>query len=205
MDEILRYFPDLTPLQKERFALLEELYVDWNSKINVISRKDIDSFVTHHVLHSLAIGKAVSFAPEESVLDLGTGGGFPGIPLAILFPETKFTLCDSIGKKIRVAESVAQSLGLKNVKCLNSRAENICESFDYVVSRAVARLKALYPWVKDSYRKSVICLKGGDLQEEIREFQRGCRMKREQIDVVDITSFFEEEYFMEKKIVIISR
>jgi len=205
MDEILRYFPDLTPLQKERFALLEELYVDWNSKINVISRKDIDSFVTHHVLHSLAIGKAVSFAPEESVLDLGTGGGFPGIPLAILFPETKFTLCDSIGKKIRVAESVAQSLGLKNVKCLNSRAENICESFDYVVSRAVARLRDLYPWVRDSYRKSIICLKGGDLQEEIREFQRGCRVKREQIDVVDITSFFEEEYFMEKKIVIISR
>ena len=205
MNEILRYFPDLTQLQKERFAALEELYVDWNSKINVISRKDIDSFITHHVLHSLAIGKAVLFAPDESVIDLGTGGGFPGIPLAILFPETRFTLCDSIGKKIRVAESVAQSLGLENVKCLNSRAESLSASFDYVVSRAVARLKDLYPWVKDSYRKSVICLKGGDLQEEIREFQRGCRVKREQINIVDITSFFREEYFVGKKIVIISR
>jgi len=205
MENILRYFPDLTPLQRDRFAALEHLYVEWNSKINVISRKDIGSFMTHHVLHSMAIGKAMSFAPDESLLDLGTGGGFPGIPLAILFPETKFTLCDSIGKKIRVAESVSQSLGLENVICLNSRAENIGESFDYVVSRAVAPLRELYPWVKDSYRKAIISLKGGDLQEEIREFQRGCRVKNERITIIDITSFFEEEYFTEKKIIIISR
>ena len=205
MDNIIRYFPDLTPLQKERLAALEDLYVEWNSKINVISRKDIGSFKTHHVLHSLAIAKAVPFSPDRSVLDLGTGGGFPGIPLAILFPETKFTLCDSIGKKIKVAENVAKSLGLKNVRCLKSRAENICESFDYVVSRAVARLSELYPWVKDSYRKSIICLKGGDLKKEIMEFKRVCRIKGECIDIVDITSFFGEEYFVEKKIVIISR
>lgn len=205
MDEILRYFPNLTSLQKERFAVLEELYVEWNSKINVISRKDIGSFNTHHVLHSLAIGKAVSFAPDETVLDLGTGGGFPGIPLAILFPESKFTLCDSIGKKIRVAQSVAESLNLENVQCLNSRAENIGETFDFVVSRAVTRLRKLYPWVKDSYRKSIISLKGGDLDDEIVEFQRSSRMKSERIVIIDIGSFFEEEYFIGKKIVIISR
>lgn len=205
MDEILRYFPNLTPLQKERFAVLEELYVEWNSKINVISRKDIGSFNTHHVLHSLAIGKAVSFAPDDTVLDLGTGGGFPGIPLAILFAESKFTLCDSIGKKIRVAQSVAESLNLENVRCLNSRAENIGETFDFVVSRAVTRLRKLYPWIKDSYRKSIISLKGGDLDDEIVEFQRSSRIKSEQIAIVDIGSFFEEEYFIGKKIVIISR
>lgn len=205
MDRILRYFPDLSQLQKKRFAALEGLYVEWNSKINVISRRDIGSFITHHVLHSLSIGKSVLFAPDESVLDLGTGGGFPGIPLAILFPETKFTLCDSIGKKIRVAQSVAQSLNLENVRCVNSRAESIGESFDYVISRAVARLRELYPWIKDSYRKSIICLKGGDLQEEIREFQKECRVKEERIVVVDIPSFFNEAYFIGKKIVIISR
>jgi 16S rRNA (guanine527-N7)-methyltransferase len=205
MDRILRYFPDLSQLQKERFAALEGLYVEWNSKINVISRRDIGSFITHHVLHSLSIGKSVLFSPYESVLDLGTGGGFPGIPLAILFPETKFTLCDSIGKKIRVAQNVAQSLGLENVRCVNSRAESIGESFDYVISRAVARLRELYPWIKDAYRKSIICLKGGDLQEEIREFQKECRVKEEQIVVVDIPSFFNEAYFIGKKIVIISR
>lgn len=205
MDEILRYFPDLTSLQKERFEALEDLYVGWNSKINVISRKDISSFNTHHLLHSLAIGKAVSFAPEETILDLGTGGGFPGIPLAILFPETKFTLCDSIGKKIRVAQSVTESLNLENVRCLNSRAENIGETFDFVVSRAVTRLRRLYPWVKDCYRKSIISLKGGDLDDEIVEFQRSSRIKSRQITIVDIATFFEEEYFIGKKIVIISR
>ncbi|NLX40560.1 MAG: 16S rRNA (guanine(527)-N(7))-methyltransferase RsmG [Bacteroidales bacterium] len=205
MDRILRYFPDLSQLQKERFAALEGLYVEWNSKINVISRRDIGSFITHHVLHSLSIGKTALFASGESVLDLGTGGGFPGIPLAILFPETKFTLCDSIGKKIRVAQTVAQSLGLGNVRCVNSRAESIGESFDYVVSRAVARLRELYPWIKDSYRKYIICLKGGDLQEEIREFQKGCRVKEERIVVLDIPIFFNEAYFVGKKIVIISR
>lgn len=205
MDEILRYFPDLTSLQKERFEALEDLYVGWNAKINVISRKDISSFNTHHVLHSLAIGKTVSFAPDERVLDLGTGGGFPGIPLAILFPETKFTLCDSIGKKIRVAQSVTESLNLENVRCLNSRAENIGETFDFVVSRAVTRLRRLYPWVKDCYRKSIISLKGGDLDDEIVEFQRSSRIKSRQITIVDIATFFEEEYFIGKKIVIISR
>ncbi len=205
MDEILRYFPDLTSLQKERFEALEDLYVGWNSKINVISRKDISSFNTHHVLHSLAIGKTVSFAPDERVLDLGTGGGFPGIPLAILFPETKFTLCDSIGKKIRVAQSVTESLNLENVRCLNSRAEKIGETFDFVVSRAVTRLRRLYPWVKDCYRKSIISLKGGDLDDEIVEFQRSSRIKSNQITIVDIATFFEEEYFIGKKIVIISR
>ena len=169
-------FPGLSPLQLSRFESMEALYREWNSMINVISRKDIDSFYPHHVLHSLAIA---AFLMEErpevyadwlaggvSVLDLGTGGGFPGIPLAVLFPKVHFTLCDSIGKKIKVASSVASSLGLENVSTVCSRAENLPSSYDFVVSRAVATLSDFYPWIKGRYRRGILCLKGGDVVDE---------------------------------------
>ena len=150
---IYKYFPNLTEDQRAKFDALESLYRDWNSKINVISRKDMDSFYLHHVLHSLAISKMISFSDGATVLDVGTGGGFPGIPLAILFPNVEFTLCDSIGKKIKVVEGVATSLGLKNVKWVNARVETLPQKFDYIVSRAVTDLSNFIPWVKNSYKK----------------------------------------------------
>src|SRR6201998_4756094 len=150
---IVKYFPNLTEKQLEQFNRLPELYTYWNNQINVISRKDIDQLYERHVLHSLGIAKVMPFLPGEKVLDVGTGGGFPGIPLAILFPETNFYLVDSIGKKIKVVQEVAKALGLKNVRASHNRAEEVNEKFDFVVSRAVTRLKEFYPWVKDKFNR----------------------------------------------------
>lgn len=203
MDQIIKYFPNLTTLQKQQFVNLDSLYREWNSKINVISRKDIDSLYLHHVLHSLAIAKVVDFPTGSTVLDIGTGGGFPGIPLAILFPDVKFTLCDSIGKKITVAKGVAESLELSNVTTVNCRAEEIRQHFDYIVSRAVASLSDFVPWVKGKYREEVIYLKGGELDQEISDCVKWNKIDRGKIAVYDITNWFEEDYFREKKIIII--
>lgn len=206
MEEIIfRHFPDLTETQKERISGLYPLYLDWNGKINVISRKDIDKIYLHHVLHSLAIAKYRQFEPGSTILDVGTGGGFPGIPLAILFPECKFTLCDSIGKKIKVAGSVAQSLGLDNVTAVQSRAEDLGTQFDYIVSRAVTELKNFYPWVRGYFSKSIIYLKGGDLTAEMEGLRKVAGKDRLKITVSDINQWFEEEFFEEKKIIEIEK
>lgn len=205
MKSIEKYFPGLSDVQKARFAALDSLYRDWNAKINVISRKDIDSLYLHHVLHSLAIAKAVAFEPGASVLDVGTGGGFPGIPLAIFFPEVRFTLCDSIGKKIKVASSVAQELGLGNVECVNARVESLGGGFDYIVSRAVTNMADFYGWIKGSYRKSVICLKGGEVEQELAACFARHRLSPSKVTVCDIPMWFEEEYFEGKKMVIIGQ
>ena len=199
---IYRYFPDLTALQKQQFDALDDCYREWNSQINVISRKDIDSLYLKHVLHSLAIAKYVEFKPGERVLDVGTGGGFPGIPLAIMFPETDFLLVDSIGKKIKVVNGVASSIGLKNVEGLHSRAEAINGKFNFIVSRAVTQLKDFYPWVRDKVKKEsinsipngILYLKGGDLSVEIKE----SGLKPELIPVGDYFSedFFETKYIL---------
>lgn len=202
MDVILKYFPNLTERQRERFAALLPLYEDWNSKINVISRKDMGCFYEHHVLHSLAVARVVSFRPMAEVLDVGTGGGFPGVPLAILFPETRFTLVDSIGKKIRVVNEVAQALQLDNVKALQSRAEQLRGEFDFVVSRAVTAMPELVGWVRrlvstsqyHDLRNGFLCLKGGDLNDELKRF--GGKAK-----VYDIADFYEEPFFETKKVV----
>ena len=202
MEVILKYFPNLTERQREQFAALLPLYEDWNAKINVISRKDMDAFYEHHVLHSLAVARVVSFRPLSEVLDVGTGGGFPGIPLAILFPETHFTLVDSIGKKIRVVEAVAQALRLDNVKALQCRAEQLQGEFDFIVSRAVTAMPELVGWVRGLVSPSnyhplhngLLCLKGGDLEAELKPF--GKKNK-----VYDISGFFEEAYFETKKVV----
>src|ERR1700744_5101674 len=153
-EQLFNYFPDLTPLQRQQFEQLPQLYEFWNNQINVISRKDIDQLFERHVLHSLGIAKVISFLPGEKVLDVGTGGGFPGIPLAILFPETQFYLVDSIGKKIKVVQEVAKALGLKNVRSSHNRAEEIKEKFAFVVSRAVTRLGEFYPWVRGKFTGS---------------------------------------------------
>lgn len=182
-----------------------ELYRQWNEKINVISRKDIDNIFEHHILHSLAISEFFSFNPGETVLDVGTGGGFPGIPLAIKFPETKFTLCDSIGKKIKVASAVAESLGLDNVTCINARAESIGEEFDYVVSRAVTSLENFYPWVRGKYRKSILYLKGGDVNEEIAVLIRRFKFNPASITVHRIDAVYDNEYFREKFVIQIEK
>jgi len=202
VDIILKYFPQLTERQREQFAALLPLYDDWNSKINVISRKDMEHFYEHHVLHSLAIAKVVTFKPMAEVLDVGTGGGFPGIPLAILFPDARFTLVDSIGKKIKVVTDVAGQLGLTNVRALQARAESLDGEFDFVVSRAVTTLAEFVPWVKDkvshiqyhNLRNGILYLKGGDLEAELRPFHRKVR-------TWDISDFFDEEYFETKKII----
>jgi 16S rRNA (guanine527-N7)-methyltransferase len=190
LELITRYFGDFTPGQLQQFAALDELYREWNSKINVISRKDMDGLYEKHVLHSLSIAAAFEFAPGSQIADLGTGGGFPGIPLAIFFPEVQFFLVDSIGKKIRVVNEVAQGLGLKNVTAINSRIEAVQgKKFDFVVSRAVAPLKDLWGWSKPLLKKKghtvagqtpgLICLKGGDLAAEIAE--SSCRPRVEEI------------------------
>ena len=205
METIDKYFPGLTPLQKERFASLGPLYRDWNARINVISRKDIDNLYVHHVLHSLAIAKAVQFVPGSTVLDVGTGGGFPGIPLAILFPENRFTLCDSIGKKIKVASSIAAELGLDNVECVNARVETLPGNYDYIVSRAVTNMADFYGWIKGRFRLQVICLKGGDVEQEMAQCFSRHRLNPAKVTVCDIPMWFSEEYFEGKKMVIIGQ
>jgi 16S rRNA (guanine527-N7)-methyltransferase len=198
---LLKYFPDLTPDQIQKFVRLQALYEEWNSKINVISRKDMEAFYEHHVLHSLAIAKVIRFVPGTRVLDVGTGGGFPGVPLAIMFPEVHFTLIDSIGKKIRVVQEVALASGLKNVTAVRGRAEEQKEKVDFVVSRAVAPLGELAGWVRKLIRpgtkhilaNGILCLKGGDLKQEIRD--SGLL-----VTSYDLSEFFEEEYFQTKKL-----
>lgn len=187
---------------------LIQLYKEWNDKINVISRKDIDHIYEHHVLHSLAIAEYVRrfYGEQEwsqgvSVLDVGTGGGFPGIPLAIEFPQVKFTLCDSIGKKIKVASAVASELVLENVSCVNARAESLPCSFDWVVSRAVTSLVNFYPWVKGRFHKSILYLKGGDVEAEISELLRKFKLDRRQIRVWSINEWQKDEYFSEKFVI----
>ena len=200
MDIILKYFSDFTETQLQQFAALDELYKDWNSKINVISRKDIDALYEKHVLHSLAIAAVTDFKPGTRIIDIGTGGGFPGIPLAIFFPEVKFHLADSIAKKLKVVEGVAEGIGLKNITTQHTRAEEIKNrKFDFVVSRAVAPIKELWKWGKPLIRKGneqelqngLICLKGGDLGNEISESGLRPRM-------IAIEDIFKEEYFREK-------
>jgi len=201
-DSLIKYFPSITPLQLQQFEQLPELYNYWNNQINVISRKDIDQLYERHVLHSLGIAKVMPFLPGENVLDVGTGGGFPGIPLAILFPETQFFLVDSIGKKIKVVQEVASALGLQNLKAAHLRAEQVDEKFDFVVSRAVTRLKEFYPWVKGKFNKDskntlpngILYLKGGDLAEEITE--SGLKVKQ-----YYLKDFFDEEFFETKQVI----
>lgn len=205
MDIILKYFPDLTDTQKEQFAALYDLYTDWNSKINVISRKDITNLYEHHVLHSLGIAKVIQFKPGTSVMDLGTGGGFPGIPLAILFPDTKFHLVDSIGKKVRVATEIANAIGLKNVTTRHCRAEEKKQLFDFVVSRAVMPLTDLLKIIRknisseqhNALPNGLICLKGGELDREVMPVKH-------QTIVTDLKDFFSEEFFETKKVVYVT-
>jgi len=202
MDLITKYFPHLTEEQRSQFAELDPLYREWNAKINVISRKDIDALYEHHVLHSLGIAQMIRFKPGTKILDFGTGGGFPGIPLAILFPECAFLLVDSIGKKVKVAGAVAESLGLKNVRVLHGRGEEIKEQFDFVVSRAVMQLQELVGFTKqlvhgtqrNGMPNGLICLKGGELQAELRPFKRI-------VEVQELYPTFDEEYFKTKKVV----
>ena len=197
MKIIQKYFPELSEKQEEQFAQLLPLYTAWNEKINVISRKDIDNFYERHVLHSLAIAKSITFEKDELVLDIGTGGGFPGIPLAIYFPETKFILTDSIAKKITVVNEVVKALQLTNVTTKVARAETIKENVDYVVTRAVAKMDDLLFWSKHKHPKKIIALKGGDLKEELEPIKKNIR-------IIDLNDIFEEEFFDTKKVVICS-
>lgn len=203
-------FPQVTEEQMARYAAMDALYREWNSKINVISRKDMDSLYDHHVLHSLAIArylyeKGLAGGEERKVLDLGTGGGFPGIPLAVMFPQWKFTLCDSIGKKILVAGEVAKALGLDNVTTVNARAESLPDTFDYVVSRAVTTLENFYPWVKGKFTGHIFYLKGGDINEEISVLLRKNKMKPSTIHTWNVDSFISDEYFAEKFVIDIEK
>lgn len=208
-------FPFLTEEQEGRFLALEALYTDWNSKINVISRKDIGNLYSHHVLHSLAIARYLSVRRDEvfrlwsdggiSVLDLGTGGGFPGIPLAILFPSVSFTLCDSIGKKITVAREVSSAIGLENVVTVNERAEKLPETFDFIVSRAVATLSDIYPWVKGKFSRDILCLKGGEVNEEIAALMGRFRLKTGSVQTWKVDSWLEDAYFEGKFVVDVER
>lgn len=199
---ITKYFPDITAEQKEQFEKLLELYTFWNNQINVISRKDIELLYERHVLHSLGIAKVTGFAAGSKILDVGTGGGFPGIPLAILFPETDFFLVDSIGKKIKVVNEVAGGLGLKNVRTAHERAEKINEQFDFIVSRAVTEFPAFYNWIKNkvskkqlnAFENGILYLKGGDLTEELKSF-------RNRYLLFELKNYFEEEFFETKKVV----
>ena len=199
---IAKYFPTLTDTQLQQFEQLDALYREWNANINVISRKDIDNLYEHHVLHSLAIAKIINFRPDTQILDFGTGGGFPGIPLAILFPECQFKLIDGTGKKIRVAQEVSRSIGLKNCNPVQLRGEDETGKYDFVVSRAVMALPDLMKIVKKNISKSqrnalpngIICLKGGDLQAETRPFHNI-------VELTEISDFFSEEWFKEKHII----
>jgi 16S rRNA (guanine527-N7)-methyltransferase len=196
-DEIIyKYFPDLSSDQKQHFASLGDLYQDWNAKINVISRKDIDQFYERHVLHSLGIAKVYQFTPGQSVLDVGTGGGFPGIPLAIMFPETHFHLVDATAKKINVVNEVVKSLGLTNVTAQQSRVEDLKTQYDFSISRAVARMISFYRWVHKQVKPdgSILYLKGGDFAEEMQALNKP-------YDVFDLKDYFSEEFFETKKVV----
>lgn len=202
MDLILKYFPNLTERQREQFAALLPLYEGWNAQINVISRKDMEHFYEHHVLHSLAIAKVLPFSPMTEVLDVGTGGGFPGVPLAVMFPEARFTLVDSIGKKIKVVTDVIDRVGLTNSKALQIRAEQLEGEYDFVVSRAVTTLGEFVPWVKkkisktqyNPLRNGILYLKGGDLKAELFPF-------RHKVRTWDIAEFFDGEWFETKKVI----
>lgn len=206
-------FPEITGDQLDKYRQMEQLYKDWNSKINVISRKDLDGIYDHHVLHSLAIAYYLKvrmpddysslLSPRNGVriLDLGTGGGFPGIPLAILFPEASFTLCDSIRKKTLVASEVAVSLGLRNVEVVNARAESLPGRFDYVVSRAVASLSDFYPWVKGKYNKGILYLKGGDINEEINDLMSRHKMRKGSVSTWPVGSWLLDNYFEGKFVI----
>ena len=210
MNNLFAFFPELSTLQKERFEALDALYRDWNAKINVISRKDIDNLYPHHVLHSLAVARYVTLAGMSDfagakVLDLGTGGGFPGIPLAILFPEASFTLCDSVGKKTIVASAVAEALGLDNVKVVNARAESLGQTFDYVVSRAVASLPDFYPWVKGRFSKGILYLKGGDVVEEIALVMARYKLRKGSVHTWPIDSWLQDPWFEGKLLIHIER
>jgi len=206
MDSIIKYFPELSSTQLNQLSELGPLYKEWNTRINVISRKDIDNIYVHHILHSLAIAKVIAFAKDTRVMDVGTGGGFPGIPLAIVFPSCNFTLVDSIGKKITVASEVALSLGLSNVKTIKARAEELEGEFDFVVTRAVAPLPTVHSWVRklilpgglNQLANGIIALKGGNLKEELDPF-------RNIFKKWEIGNLFEEEYFQEKSILYIPR
>ena len=219
--EIIREkFPEVTPEQMEQFEKMDALYREWNAKINVVSRKDIDELYRHHVLHSLGIaaylrlqmpdvydrlhGEGVySAALPMKILDLGTGGGFPGIPLAVMFPNAEFTLCDSIGKKIIVATEVSKGLGLTNVKTVNARAESLPETFDFVVSRAVTALDNFMPWVKGKYTEGILYLKGGDLAEEISTAMAKHKMRKGSVHTWPISSWTDDQFFNEKMVIYI--
>ena len=205
MEIIKKYFPNLTDLQAEQFAQLEVLYNDWNAKINVISRKDIQNLYEHHVLHSLGIAKVLNFRDGTEVMDLGTGGGFPGIPLAVIFPNAQFTLCDSIGKKITVATEVAKGLGLGNVKTVNARAESLPETFDFIVSRAVTSLDNFMPWVKGKYSEGILYLKGGDLAEEISVAMAKFKMRKGSVHCWPIASWTSDPFFETKMVIYIEK
>ena len=202
MKQILKYFPNLSDEQQRQLAMLEELYRDWNAKINVISRKDIDNLYEHHVLHSMSIAKMINFRPGTKILDFGTGGGFPGIPLAILFPECQFKLIDGTGKKIRVAQEVAQAIGLKNCEPQHLRGEDEKGRYDFVVSRAVMPLPDLAKIVRKNVAREqrnalpngIVCLKGGDLQSELQPF-------RHIIDTAELSQWFSEEWFKQKYVI----
>ena len=205
MEALTDFFPGLTPEQCAQFTRMEDLYREWNVRINVISRKDMDHLRLHHILHSLAIAKVITFPAGSTVLDVGTGGGFPGIPLAVLFPQCRFTLCDSIGKKVKVAQAIADGLELQNVSCVQKRAEELKETFDFVVSRAVTDLATFYPWVRGKVRNAIFYLKGGDLDEEIAACAKRCRIDPGRFMQVRIANWFKDPWFDEKKIVIISQ
>lgn len=215
-------FPEVTHPQMEQFEKMDALYRDWNSKINVVSRKDIDELYRHHVLHSLGIAAYLkmqmpdiydrlrgegpySVAEPLKILDLGTGGGFPGIPLAVMFPNAQFTLCDSIGKKITVATEVANGLNLKNVKTINARAESLPETFDYIVSRAVTSLENFMPWVKGKYSEGILYLKGGDLTEEISTAMAKFNMRKGSVQCWPISSWTNDPFFETKMVISISQ
>ncbi len=206
MELIRQYFPDLNSLQYQQLTALGDLYIDWNSKINVISRKDMEHFYERHVLHSLGIAKVISFKPETKILDVGTGGGFPGLPLAILFPETEFHLVDSIGKKIKVVQEISTAIGLKNLSSEHGRAEQVVGHFDFVVSRAVTRLTEFYPWIQNKFSKKsfnsldngILYLKGIDLTEEFDEL-------RKPYQLYPLKHYFREEWFESKGVIFIPR
>lgn len=205
IDVLLKYFPDLTAHQQDQFSALQPLYAEWNEKINVISRKDIENLYVNHVLHSLGIAKVATFLAGANVLDVGTGGGFPGIPLAIMFPEARFHLVDSIGKKIKVVEAVAAGAGIKNITTAHIRAEEVKDKYDFVVSRAVTRMAEFYGWVNNKFKKEnkheinngILYLKGGDLNDEMAELGK-------RYQSFDLTSYFQEEFFETKKVIYVA-